>query len=152
MKVSLKRALRLKNKVAEIMTTLRSKISAFNRVTEQNKFRDNVKTLYLDYMKAKKRLIEIKTKVSNATEPIRELIVEMGEHRDTLAMLGSINTDDSTVTEDISYSDKTRDIKYKVALDYAFVEEQKSMAQDRIEEIQDAIDEHNSKTFIELSD
>ena len=152
MKITLKRALRMKNNVVEVLKDTRTKILAFNRVEEQNQFRDNVAALFDTFAASKKLLLDIKTKVSRATDPVRDLVIEMGELRDTKAMLDSLNTDDSVSFEPVYGDDKLRQVKHKVALNYAFVEKQKAAVQNRIEEVQEALDQHNATTFIELAD
>lgn len=150
--MSLKRALRLKNKMVETVNNLKTKITTFNRVTKANQFRDDVQRLFNELMAARDNLIQIKTAIAIASSTIRNFIVEMGELRDHLTFLRSINTDDSSVEEHPYRLEPAKEIQYKVALTYGYIENAIKATQTRIDEIQDKIDEYNATTMIELAD
>jgi len=149
-KISLKRALRLKNKLVESVNILKTKVCGFNRITEVNNFRDNVRALFEELIITRNNLIALKAKIASASDPIRHLIVEMGELRDQLAFLHTINTDDGTVVEDSYRSTEPRTTKFKVEITYKEIEANIRTIQERIDVIQDSIDEFNVKTSIEI--
>jgi hypothetical protein len=148
--MKLSKALRVKDQLITQINNIKSKIRQFNSYDVKSKPKWNVVELYTKMRGLQRKLIELKTKISLANQPVLEKIHLMEE---TKSLIRFLNSDIST-KEGIkrpSYRDDP-EIEYACFIDELGKAEIIETEQAVLEEIQDVLAAHNASVDIEFSE
>ena len=148
-KITLARALKLKNRLVRKMSDLRLTLQRCNCTVEENKFDYDFSDTYDEFYNVMDDLIKIKAVIQKANQPIMEKIFTMGEYRSLINTLNTVNTKSGKQLPD-RFGASDAFITYKCQYDRASVDELMNMLQDSIDEIQDEIDVFNHTTEVEV--
>lgn len=140
--MNIKQALKLKNKLVTQIKEQYDIAKAHNSIEQGNPRRYSALKAIANAEKLAVELIELKTKIHKANQPVYGLIFEMSELKNQIKQLKSIPVDEGKVTE--RYGSVTA-IK-EVELDIAQRDSLVKALEDKIEAIQDKLDTHNATT------
>lgn len=147
MKVSLSKALKLKNRLVGIMQIIKADIEKYNSVpTGGDKVVDVEKQLTNLAMKFED-LIGLKTAISAANGPIQEKIIRMGELKSIIGFYNGIDVRRGVVVEGF----RDEQVVYEVVLDHVERALRVEQVQSKIDSLQDELDEFNANTKIEIN-
>lgn len=150
MKITLAKALKLKNRLVAELTKIRQQEVQFNVVHPQKQPLVDVLALRNEEDVILNKLIELKTALALATAPISGLLISLAEHKSKILHFTSIPYDSNFSVRDTNgghYYESGNPQLSKQTLD-----ELVKATQNKIDELQDAIDEYNSSTKIEIAD
>ncbi len=151
MKVSISKALKLKNRLGSRMKKSQARIIEWNSNPVDKKVPVNVGSEYDELMKLRALVRNVSVAIYQSNSSICALLKEMSELKQHIVFLSSIDTKEGLVHPS-RYSDRNEPVEYEVSLNYEYVEEIKERAERRVREIQDLLDEHNATTKIEIDD
>jgi hypothetical protein len=146
MNISLAKALKLKNKIGANIKKIGQRIQQSNSYLVGNKISYSVRPLLEEYASEVNKLTNLKTKISQANQPINEKIIKMAEIKAEITMLNGMNTTEGTHTARYGQEAAT------YAVQIAQVEKDKMIAslEEEIEKLQDELDTYNATTLIEF--
>lgn len=151
MKVKIRKALQIKNRLTGEIARLNSQIQTSNQYIEDQPKVFNAATLLGSRQTLVSRLIAIKTAISIANVAIYEKIAKLAELKDEITLLRSLRTNESVDTKVVyGTSNVTKEVKTKVDINAIEVETFVSEKEKAIEALQDEIDYFNNVTEIEI--
>ena len=146
--VSIARALKEKNRVAGRLAKAREIIQQENSKDKSLPRRVDVEATYAEAKMLEARLVAIKSAIAQANNPIVAKIIELDEVKSEIAFLNGINVKEGRF-EEVAYANKiVRDIEAVVG--QARVLAEVAELQKRADALQDALDEFNASTKIEI--
>ena len=151
MKITLARALKLKNRLAGQLTKIGGRAVSHNSYVEgTNNPYDSVK-VFAEYGKIQEQLVELKSKIQAANAPIHKSIAMMGELRSEIVLLNSMSVTKGVVTEPRYGEGQDATRVYVAAIDKLARDNNVAELEQEIDVLQDDIDTHNATTSIELT-
>ena len=146
--VSIARALKEKNRVAGRLAKAREIIQQENSKDKSLPRRVDVEATYAEAKMLEARLVAIKSAIAQANNPIVAKIIELDELKSEIAFLNGLNVKEGRF-EEVSYGNKIiRDIEAVVG--QARVLAEVAELQKRADALQDALDEFNASTKVEI--
>lgn len=146
--VSIARALKEKNRVAGRLAKAREIIQQENSKDKSLPRRVDVEATYAEAKMLEARLVAIKSAIAQANNPIVAKIIELDELKSEIAFLNGLNVKEGRF-EEVSYGNKiVRDIEAVVG--QARVLAEVAELQKRADVLQDALDEFNASTKVEI--
>ena len=146
--VSIARALKEKNRVAGRLAKAREIIQQENSKDRSLPRRVDVEATYAEAKMLEARLVAIKSAIAQANDPIVAKIIELDELKSEIAFLNGLNVKEGRF-EEVSYGNKiVRDIEAVVG--QARVIAEVAELQKRADALQDALDEFNASTKVEI--
>ena len=146
--VSIARALKEKNRVAGRLAKAREIIQQENSKDRSLPRRVDVEATYAEAKMLEARLVAIKSAIAQANDPIVAKIIELDELKSEIAFLNGLNVKEGRF-EEVSYGNKiVRDIEAVVG--QARVLAEVAELQKRADALQDALDEFNASTKVEI--
>lgn len=146
--VSIARALKEKNRVAGRLAKAREIIQQENSKDKSLPRRVDVEATYAEAKMLEARLVAIKSAIAQANNPIVAKIIELDELKSEIAFLNGLNVKEGRF-EEVSYGNKiVRDIEAVVG--QARVLAEVAELQERADVLQDALDEFNASTKVEI--
>lgn len=143
-KISLAKALKLKNRLAGRLSKVGTDIAAWNSVLQEQVGQVNVAALVQEYEKISDALIKLKGLIFRSNVPIQEKIFEKTELASRIAFLAYLPT--KSGIERHSYQNTS--VEYVAFLTKKEVDSTTRTLEKRIDNIQDEIDEFNNSTKI----
>jgi len=142
--MTLKRALKEKNKLVKELNDLYAKIKTYNSVAEDGEKPYSTKELMLNVDSKLNELIELKTKIHLANGPVYGKIFRMAELKSHVSKLNNLDCSSGKQKSwgGTEYTNKVSEIKVRDR-DY-FIK----VAETEIEKLQDELDEFNATTNI----
>jgi Na+/phosphate symporter len=145
--VSLAKALKLKNKAIEDYNSATSEVLINNsKDVDETKILD-AKERYEDVKSLMTSLIALKTKIHEASAPIRSQIFELGELKNLLSRVRNLNTKSGVVKEN-QYGSGLVTRTFEASITEADKKAEIVRIEALIVTIQDAIDDFNANTTI----
>ena len=146
--VTIARALKEKNRVAGRLAKAREIIQQENSKDKSLPRRVDVEATYAEAKMLEARLVAIKSAIAQANNPIVGKIIELDELKSEIAFLNGLNVKEGRF-EEVSYGNKiVRDIEAVVG--QARVLAEVAELQKRADVLQDALDEFNASTKVEI--
>ena len=146
--VSIARALKEKNRVAGRLAKAREIIQQENSKDKSLPRRVDVEATYAEAKMLEARLVAIKSAIAQTNNPIVAKIIELDELKSEIAFLNGLNVKEGRF-EEVSYGNKiVRDIEAVVG--QARVLAEVAELQKRADALQDALDEFNASTKVEI--
>ena len=149
MKITLAKALKLKNKsVEDYHLAINEVLSNNSRDVDETKDVD-AKEKYEEVKASLSNLVEFKTKIHEASAPIRGLIFELSEVKNLLVRLRTLNTKSGVVKEP-QYGSGLIVRTFEASISESEKKAEMTRLENEIVRFQDVIDEFNSVTTIEI--
>lgn len=149
MKISLNKALNKKNSLINKINKLKSLISVHNSYNIKNKPEWDINDLYCQLSNLIEDLIQLKTKIETANLPIREKIFRLGQYKDEIEFLRTIDTKNGKFIISTFNSHPVEE-EYIAVYTGKKIQEIIEEKQKDIENLQEEIFEYNYKTKIEV--
>ena len=146
--VSLARALKEKNRVAGRLAKAREIVREENSKDKSLPRRVDVEAAYAEARELKRRLVDIKTAISLANAPIVAKILELDEVKSEITFLDNLNVKEGRF-EELSYNSKTIH-EFEAVVGQARVLAEIAELQKRADALQDALDDFNASTKVEI--
>lgn len=142
--MTIKRALKEKNKLVKELNDLYTKIKTYNSVSDDSEKPYSTKELILNVDSKLNELVELKTKIHIANGPVYGKIFRMAELKSHVSKLSGLDCSSGKQKSwgDTEYTNKVSEIRI-VDRDYLI-----KMAETEIETLQDELDEFNATTNI----
>jgi hypothetical protein len=151
MKVNIAKALKLKNRLGSRIKKVQAKILQWNSNAKTTNVPVDVLSEFEEWIKLKNLIKEVSVAIYKSNATICDLLKEISEQKQTISFLSDLDTREGVVNPS-RYSEATESIEYVATFGYNDVEEMKDEAEERVREIQDLLDDHNAKTYIEIPD
>ena len=146
--MTLSRAMKLKNRIVERMDQHRSRVQLWNSRKVETPEDYDVKECMVEASKAMKNLIALKAVIDAANKPIQRLLYEGSELRAHVNFLKGIPTRRGKETR--RYIAESEVTEYVAILHKDEVDKLQKEAEDRLDEIQGQLDDHNSSTRVSI--
>ena len=142
--MTIKRALKEKNKLVKEINDLYAKIKTYNSVAEDGEKPYSTKVLMFNVDSKLNELVELKTKIHLANGPVYGKIFRMAELKSHVSKLSGLDCSSGKQKSwgDTEYTNKVSEIRI-VDRDYLI-----KVAETEIETLQDELDEFNATTNI----
>jgi len=145
--MTISKALKEKNRlVKKIQTDIQNMLSNNSRIVG-TKVNYDSKQLLEEIKKDTQELVELKTKIHRASDPVRNIIFDLSENKLLLSRLQGLNTQSGLIVS-TGYSTGKVELEYESTISF---EDKASLIKDlelSIEEKQDELDVFNAKTEI----
>jgi len=146
--VTIARALKEKNRVAGRLAKARQLVSTENSNEKKIPRRVDVAAVREEARTLAERLVAIKSAIAAANAPVVGTIIELDETKSAIAWLNGLNVREG-VFEETNYGGKVVK-EYEAVIDQAAVLKQVEALQRRADDLQDALDEFNASTKVEI--
>ena len=146
--VTIARALKEKNRVAGRLAKARQLVATENSNEKKIPRRVDVAAVREEARTLAERLIAIKSAIAAANAPVVGTIIELDETKSAIAWLNGLNVREG-VFEETNYGGKVVK-EYEAVIDQAAVLKQVEALQRRADDLQDALDEFNASTKVEI--
>ena len=145
--MTIKQALKHKNKLAQKITDAFNKVKLYNSMEEGQNRPYDVEQSLDEYFKLTRELVELKTKIHTANMPVYGKIFEMSELKSQVSKLKDLDCAEGKVRSYHRLVDDTPVVKNAVI---SIVERDSmiSKLEEIIENIQEQLDVHNATTHI----
>lgn len=152
MKLTLTKALQLKNRIAEKLSKVSSNIRNNNSgIADRTKTVD-VQAAMIKRDRLVKAMVSLKTALQKANTPIFEHIFMNAERRSTIAFLSSLPTQEGPQERMIRFGAEERMLNFTSEIKQSEVEEMISTLETELDEAQEIIDRHNYSVSIDVQD
>jgi hypothetical protein len=148
--LTLAKALAVKNRLAGRLAQARSNVETYNCVLagqrdSEGKSSVDVRAEYARYRKLQDGLIVVKAAIQRANQPIYEDVLQLGELKSVIQLLGGLNTKHGT---EPAYNG----LEYKYVAEIKKPEALESVRklEAEIDQIQDKINQFNASTRVEI--
>jgi hypothetical protein len=142
--ISLAKALKLKNRLAGRVTQLTQDVKNYNSREEGSEVLDVVQR-YAERIEVVGRLVELKTAITRANQPVQRTIYTLAERKAQMTLLNELNTNHGAVTH---YHHAT--VRYVAQLRKEQVDQEKRRLELEIDALQEELDRFNQATLIEV--
>jgi hypothetical protein len=149
MKITLSKALKLKNKLVEEFNTTLSDVTRYNSTDVDETSIINASESYEKAKQVQTELINLKTQIHSASAPVRSKIFELGETKSLLGTFKHLTTRSGVVKES-GYSGSGLVRTYAASIDELTKRAEIKRLEVLIETLQDELDVFNASTLIEL--
>ena len=142
----------MKNRLAARLSEISQQISAANVNIVGNEREVDVRQLMVIRGEIVAKLIEIKTAISAANEPIRMIIYEIAELKASIGFLKGIPTTHGRVASRRSvFDDSNPEVEYEAAIRASETDAWSKSAKRMIDVLQAKIDAHNASTSVDVT-
>lgn len=146
--MKLAKALKLKNKIAGEIGRAQQLALSSNVTEGSNAPQHDVTALYTTLCSAQERLAELKGKITVANGPIAQRLFMLAELKGRIAFLRELPTKDGEFPIAGGYGREAASRQFHAVFKAGWVETETAMLSERIEQLQDEIDEFNASTSI----
>ena len=149
--VTLARALQIKKRLAEDISRVSTDIQLENRIATDNERNVDIRQYLAKRKELVTKLTNLKLKIFEAANPIRQSILDLAELKSESSFLQSISTDSGKQHRRGILGES--DVEYTVVITKNEVNTEIKRIEAEIDRIQyDIIDKHNAVTFVEIED
>jgi len=152
MKVTLAKALKLKNRFASKISEVSSNISAYNSVIEGQERPLDVNALMEKRAKLVDAVINLKTAINAANAPIQTTIYLLAELKSDAAFLKGIDTTAGKQVDRGSWGTEDKIYEKTTVVDFSTVQGLIEQAEADIDANQDKLDKHNHTVEVDVDD
>lgn len=145
-KISVAKALKLKNRLAGRLGKVQQDISAYNSVLKEQVGKVNVENLIKLHDQIQESLIGLKTQIILTNAPIQETLIRMGEAKAKLSFLDCIPVRDGQ--ERHGY--QNTEVTWVATLTKQHLDVEKRKLEKEIDTAQDVVDSFNHVTLLEI--
>jgi len=147
MKITLARALKLKNRVQSRIRQISNDLSSNNSVLKGSEPDVNVAETIGSYDQLVDYLIGLKADIFRTNDPVYEKILRLAEVKSKIGVLRSFDTKHGKVADKYSMSDP---LEYEATFRKAQVDEIVRGLEQQVDILQEELDNHNHTTYIEV--
>lgn len=152
--ISLSKALKIKNRLVGELQKLQTTAIQMNSMPLENRGKSSVSLseVWENIQKVSNKIVELKSKIAVATAPIAPLLVDLAETKSTISFLNGLPIKEGDEDTQIGYgvNSSLKTVQWNAFIDQKQRDELVRKNTDRIDSIQDQIDEFNATTRIEF--
>lgn len=142
--MNVKQALKVKNKLVTEMKAAYGILQKYNSIEEGNPRRYSMTDTLKKIKTLQKELVELKTKIHKANQPVYDKIFALAELKGMIKELKKVSTEEGKVNERYGSVVSVKEVELNVTdIDSAI-----SILETQIEELQNELDIHNATTQI----
>ncbi len=142
--MNVKQALKAKNKLTVRINELYSLAKSYNSIEEGNPRRYSVVGLLNEAEELTKELVDLKTKIHQANQPVYGKIFLMAELKGKVKQLKGMSCEEGKVTERFGSIQSVKEVEINIAQKDQMIKD----LENQIEGLQDELDVHNATTTI----
>ena len=146
----LAKALKVKNRLVKKINSLQQDITGENSIRVDNERKIVVTELMETLHKTIEELIRLKIAIFAASTPMRENILRLGELKSRIVFLQGIDTAEGKMAEKDTYHRTSSEVEYAVEFDKLYIKEEVGQCEEKIDELQEELDQFNHKTDVEI--
>jgi len=146
--MKLAKALKVKNRLVGEIKVLQQHIVNFNSYDKENPPPYDTEQVLEDLRSASVRLVVLKAKIAAANVPIVSAILEIAEIKGQITMLQGLDTKEGVTNSTIGFDDKVVRTTYVARIGQVKADNLVKKLTERLDELQEQIDEHNATTII----
>ncbi len=147
-RITLAKALKLKNRQIKTVKGLQEQITKYNSVVRGSENPFDVKVKFEEVKSASAKLAAIKAAIQMANAPIQQMIYEMAELRGLLVFLQRLETKSGKSI----YGYQGEVVDFEAALTASDVEKAAAEIEEQLDQLQDKVDAYNISTMVDLPD
>ena len=152
--ISLSKALKIKNRLVGELQKLQNTATQMNSMPSENRGKSSVSLseVWENIYKITNRIVELKSKIAAATAPITPLLVDLAETKSTIVFLNNLPIKEGDEDTQIGYgvNSSLKTVQWNAFIDQKQRDELVRKNTDRIDSLQDQIDEFNASTKIDF--
>ena len=152
MKVTLAKALKLKNRFASKLHEVSRDIQTYNSMIKGQERHVDVCALMAKRERLVDALINLKTSINEANKPIQSTIYLLAEIKGDVSFLKGISTDSGNQVESVRWGTEDKMVEKDAILDYVTVRGLIEQAESDVDANQDKLDKHNHTVDLDISD
>ncbi len=146
MKITIARALKLKNRLQARIRTIAQDMQHYNSTVLGGTKEVNIQESLTEYRRLVRGLVELKTAVFISNQSIYNKILTLAEAKAEIKVLRALDTQHGKVVD--RYATEAQE--YEASLRKADVEAATRVLEDKVDELQEELDAHNHTNFIEI--
>lgn len=150
MKLSLAKALKLKNKLVKEVNSHLKIVQKYNSYESTKKPNFDAKAAYVDYTTSLDRLVALKSAIANANGPIYNKIYKMAELKGMIKNLQGVDTQEGKVDRTLGYGQPSKEVEIIALFSDKDIAEIIKNNEAMLEKLQDELDSFNHTTEIEI--
>jgi len=145
--MTIKQALKYKNKLVKKISEEYAKVSTYNSIEEMGKRPYDVLTSYSKYKELVNELVDLKTKIHMANQPVYDKIFRLSELKSMISSIKGLDCSEGKVSP--RWRSGLEDSVVKTTI-ISIVERDSEIEkmENEIEKIQELLDQHNATTEI----
>jgi hypothetical protein len=151
MKITLSKALKLKNQLVRDMTAHMKNVTEHNSYRSENPPNFHVTNELVEVNKLRNKLVAVKAAISVANTGIYEKIYELAELKGYIQSLRGVNTKQGKESQS-GYLREPKDIEYLVTYSDKAIADLIGQSEKMIESLQDEVDTYNHTTLVEIAE
>ena len=144
MKLTIAQALKQKNKLAFKLQKNWGRIHTYNSAVVESYRPFNVEDLLHETIKVTQELVELKTKIHEASAPVREKIFRLSELKSAMQQITSIPTKEGKIRERYDH----QVVEMEAIITAARVDVLSEQFEQEIDQIQELLEVFNHKTYL----
>ena len=152
MKVTLAKALKLKNRFASKLQEVSGNITVYNSVVEGRERPVDVNALMDKRGKLTDAIVNLKTAINKANEPVVATIYLLAEVKGEVNFLRGVDTTSGKQVRAATWNDDDKIFQKTSILDYSTVQGLIEQAEADVDTNQEKLDKHNHSVEIEVDD
>jgi spore maturation protein CgeB len=147
--VSIAKGLKIKNRLIGEINRLKDIFARENSRSEENPSTVDALAVLTELVETRHKLVGLKAQLAAASSPIAGMLAELAELKESIVWLNSIPTKEGV--ERISgYGNVITERRWTAALNRERVDKKVTEYQERINELQDEIDNYNARTTFDI--
>ena len=147
MKITIAKALKLKNRIQSRIRALSNDMAAYNSRLAGSGSEVNVLTSLDEYDRLVGSLVQLKAKIFASNAPVYEKILRLAEAKSKIKVLRSFDTQHGKVADRYS---SIEPLEYYAQLRKSDIDTKCRTLEGTIDQLQEELDSHNHTTFIEI--
>ncbi len=152
MKITLAKALKLKNRFASKLGEVTNDIYQYNSVIEGQERPVDIMKLMDKRSKLQDTLVDLKTAINAANREVQSIIYTLAELKGEINFLKQIDTTNGKQVRAATWGDDDKPYSKNAVIGYEFVQKTVEETEHEIDMNQDALDKHNHTVEIDLAD
>lgn len=150
--MNIAKALKVKNRLVGELNRLQEIFKRENSKRDDNPSQVKAEDAYNDVLNAFEKVVEIKGAINKATAGISDKLAALAEYKQYLNFIRGVPTREGIEETSLGYSQTIRAYVWTAYLNRKSLDEKILHYQKKVDELQDEIDEYNTKTQVDFTE
>ena len=152
MKITIARALKLKNRLQSRIRSLVSDMGSYNSTVAGGAKEVDTREAMTEYDRLIDDLISLKAKIFASNVSVYEKILRLAEIKSKIKVLRSLNTQHGKIVDTYRYGTPSSELEYEANFRKSDVDVLVRSLEDDVDRIQEELDSHNHTNFVEIDE